>query len=256
MNSFEKSEQPKKSVGGEHLGDEYYDAYDSLFDLEMMMSRMQSIHLPEEIDNNLKQQESNTFLVLGSATTKNINGVTKIVHSLHGKENTQKDLVTIVDINDASLSRHQKAVQELDEVSDWTKTSIREESRQLFPYPEFKVEKGDIRSLSQESDSIDVALSDYTVNYLDSEKDVRAFFNEVNRVLREKGIFYIAFRYSRNNQSEERISQGGTEICTFSLDNYKQWAEEAGLRIVATDNREDAGDTLIVFGKSLVTAQK
>jgi len=249
MNSFEKPNQQKAPVGGEHLGSEYYEEYNSLFDLEMMASRIQAIPLPEEMSTNLKRNKSNAFLVLGSATTKNLNGVTKIAHYLHGKEATLKDSVSIVDINDISVALHGKEIQELDKVSDWSKTSMRENSAKTFPYPEFSVEKGDIRSLSQETDSIDVALSDYTINYLDSKEDVSAFFCEVNRVLKQKGILYIAFRYSKGSQTQERVNQGGAEISMLSLDDYKQLAEGAGLRIVATEAGGDAGDTLIIFGK-------
>ncbi len=249
MNSFEKPKQPLKAVGGEHLENEYYERYNSMFDLEMMASRIQSIELPEDVASHIKEQEKNTFLVLGSATTKNINGVTKIAHHLHGKESTPSDSVVIVDINDTSIALHEKAIRELDEIDSWSKTSIRESSGDMFPYPQFKIEKGDIRSLSQEENSIDVAISDYTINYLDSEKDVLKFFSEVHRVLREKGIMYIALRYSKDSESLQRVNQGGAEICTLGLDEYKRLAHEAGLNIV-TNDVGGGGDTLLVFGKN------
>ncbi len=248
MTSFEKPSQPPKAVGGEHLENEYYERYNSVFDLEMMNSRIQNIQLPEDTASHIREQDRNTFLVLGSATTKNINGVTKIVHYLHGKESTPNDFVVIVDINDTSIALHERAIRELDEVDSWSKTSVRESGGDIFPYPQFKVEKDDIRSLSQEADSIDVAISDYTINYLDSEEDVMKFFSEVHRVLKEKGIMYIALRYLKDSEFLQKTNQGGAEICTLSLDEYKRLAQEAGLNILAND-ASGGGDALFVFGK-------
>ena len=250
MNSFEKSRPIQKPIGGPHLTAEYYEHYNSLFDLAMMESRIKAMHLPEEVSQRLKEPAQEMFLVLGSATTKNINGVTSIVHHVHGKKAALNDTVIFVDVNDHSIQLHQKAIRELDDAS-WSGVSDREKSIDHFPYPRFMVRKADIRSLPPDLDSVDVALSDYTINYLDSEKDIGDFFREVSRVLKENGVLYIALRYSQNGQAQERINQGGAEICTFRLGLYRSLAEKAGLRMLTAEPENSAGDILIVFQKEV-----
>lgn len=249
MKSFEQNPNENilnASVGGEHLDRDYYERYDSFFDLEMMGERIKSLALPETFFGGLKNKNAE-FLVLGSATTKNINGITKIVHHVHGKENVGEDTVSIVDINEESVAIHQKAIDDLDVRSEWSGQIIREVSAEKFPYPQFKVKKGDIRDLPQEDKSIDIVISDYTINYLDSLEGIERCFTEVSRVLQDDGTLFITVRFIKEGAEPERILQGGIPICKFGLQDYIDTAVKSGLELV---KRSEGGeDVLMVFKK-------
>ncbi|NTW14260.1 MAG: class I SAM-dependent methyltransferase [Candidatus Moranbacteria bacterium] len=245
------SEIPSEKAGV--TNDDYYENFDSFFDLQMMGERIEHVGLPEDVAERLRSSERNDFLVLGSATVKNINEVTRIAHHIHGKKQVVNDVITIVDLNDTSIRMHKEAVEQLDRKSDWTGTTVRESSAEAFPYPRFNVERGDIRNLPYGDSTKDVVISDYTINFLDTPEDINGCFGEVARVLKEDGVLFIAFRYKKDDDAPiERASQGGVIISKMRLEDYLASATRSGLTILKKETiytEGAAGDIMVVFGK-------
>lgn len=248
-----------KSKGASQLtGLGYYDDYHSIFDLRLMQEKIDHLVAGsnQEIREILRGVDRAKFLVLGSATAKNIHNVTKIAHYLRGKAHVSSDTIYIIDANDRSVELYTSAVEDLDRHSDWSGQSLREASKDSFPYPQFKVEKADMRDLPHESDSQDVVISDYTLNYVDSLEDIRSTFSEVRRVLKSGGLFFMTIIHNLALDSTGiahdpgiKELKGGVQINKFRLASYLKLAEESGLKRVEMEIplTERSDDPLILF---------
>lgn len=236
----------------------YYDGYDGIFDLQLMQGRIESLVAGSKgrLMEALRQVEKASILILGSATTKNINNATRLAHYLRGKAKVSGDTINVIDANDYSVQIHDAAVKALDAHGNWSGRSIRETSQDAFPYPQFKVEKADMRALPHESNSQDVVVSDYTVNYVDSLEDIKNTFKEVRRVLKNEGLYFMTIRYNPEQESTESTDdqgikklQGGVQINKFRLDSYLRLAEEAGLERIEMETpfSKESDDVLILF---------
>ncbi|MBP6256711.1 methyltransferase domain-containing protein [Patescibacteria group bacterium] len=56
-----------------------------------------------------------------------------------------------------------------------------------------------MRNLHYTDRSINIIVSDYTLNYLYSIEDIKKTFSEVNRLLTADGIFIVSLEYSKRS---------------------------------------------------------
>ncbi|MBB3123282.1 SAM-dependent methyltransferase [Mesoflavibacter sabulilitoris] len=230
----------------------YYDNYGSFYDLNLTRGRMKKLSFPDNLLDFLRKPKSINFLVLGSATTKNINAVTQIGFDLRTKANIQNDIVNIIDINDISVALHEEYVNYLDKESSWGDCKTpREASLPTFPYPQFNVEKMDMCRLKYENNSIEVVISDYTLNFLSSFDDLRKVFQETSRVLTPKGIFICVFKFSENPKDNPEIEtrEANLKVYKFHLKQYLSIASKIKMGLVPITPIEKGGDTICVFQK-------
>ncbi len=233
---------------------DYYEKYNSFYDLNCLYETINSMDISHEIVDTIKnKQDPITLLTLGSATPENINWLAKIDTYFRGKEKVENDRVIIIDVNQKSVDIHQKRIDQLDALSDWSKTIEREESKKhWFHYPQYTVALWDMRNLHYTDRSINIIVSDYTLNYLYSIEDIKKTFSEVNRLLTADGIFIVSLEYSKRSlisQWEKEIKQGNIGIHRFQLNEYITAAENNNMiQVAAADypSHED-GKITIVF---------
>lgn len=233
---------------------DYYEKFSSFFDLNGLYSIIKSLNIAQEIVDSIKNiQHPITLLTLGSATPENIHWLAKINGHFREKEHVENDKVIILDINQKSVDLHQKRIDQLDIVSDWSKTIEREEcKKRWFIYPQYTVTLWDMRKLPYENKSMHIIIADYTLNFLDSLHDIDKTFAEVHRVLSPEGIFICSVEYSNKAitaQGNTASKEGNLLIHRFQLNEYIAIANNNNLIRAAWDKflPSEEGKVTLIF---------
>jgi ubiquinone/menaquinone biosynthesis C-methylase UbiE len=168
-----------------------------------------------EIQNELKKlsQENNPFLlVLGSATTRNIEAIS---HELK-KEGIKSGKVCIIDISQIPLKKHLETLKE-DEFTSRAGT--------VFFLAQMDANKMGIRE-----NQIDIIISDFTVNFNQTPENIKNMFNEMARVLKKEGAAFVSMNISSAETEKEPllVERLKTKQFVFPLTFYKEEAEKAG----------------------------
>lgn len=222
----------------------YYEKYgDREMDLRLrdMLAALSSLDIPEATLASIREAESAQFLLLGSATEKNLDSIAQIDRFLRpGKGDN--DTVNLVDINHLPLTEHQKRINFLEEWHENARRDRPDEELSLL-YPKFTLTQADITQLPIADGTMDIAISDYTLNFLDSTGAVRQTFEELSRVLRPGGILFLAISANpRFPLSEAEAPEPsppaidepyglytGTEVHRFPIQTYIDLAATHGL---------------------------
>jgi len=221
----------------------YYNEFEhNSIDLSLMREVLGKIELPPNALKSIEEKESAQFLVLGSATPRNLDNIALIDKALRpGKGN--QDKVTIVDANIYPLERHNERIKFLDE---WHASYKQNNPDQPNPlqYPKFNLAQGDIRQLPFEKRSVDVVLSDYTFNFLSTIEDVDKAFAEIARVLSDEGVVLISIKGNEKYKADQLVDEqqmtdlqpyqfdGGTIVNLFPLQTYISIAQRYGLELI------------------------
>lgn len=234
----------------------YYKNYGG-WDLSLLYERMKGMGIPENLLKYIREKESVRFLILGSATTNNLNQAAKIDQYLRpGK--VEQDEVVIIDRNKYPLDEHKKE-------ADWIEGKAKDawsntpKSTPEFPYPKFEIVQADIRQLPFADKSFDLVISDYTLNYLDSLKDVDGTFHQISEVLSPDGLAVVSIRgndkYPYSGESNPEIpndevqnkNQGGVDVHYLPIQAYIDLASKNGL--IPINQNLMGSDLCIIFKK-------
>src|SRR5262249_23579316 len=149
--------------------------------LALMNNALSRIELPDDLRESLRNLSAAELLVLGSAIPDNIDHIRAIDAALRPGQGSN-DRVLIIDRDPYPLTQHRKEW-------DWLRPSVRGPGNRYpeLQYPAFRFKQADMRELPVDDGSTDVAVSDYTLNFLPSFPDVEQTFSEVARVLRLGG---------------------------------------------------------------------
>lgn len=129
----------------------------------------------------LGENERLTTVVLGSAAAENINQVSEFFETIRPSRGaTPQDRIVIIDIIDQTLQRHQATI----------KRKIRMGRKDIEG---FSVVKMDMRQLGITDRSINIMLSDCTLNFLSTKEECAIAFSEMSRTLHNDGVIYLRF---------------------------------------------------------------
>lgn len=228
----------------------YYDNYGGLdIDLGFAYERIKEMGLPEELLASIREKKEFKFLILGSATTRNLDHVSKIDQYLRpGK--VERDSVTIIDQNMYPLSGHHKEIVGIEGrgTDMWSNTP---KSTPEFPYPKFRVAQADMRQLPFAEGSFDAIISDYTLNYLDSVQDIDKTFASMSQALSSGGIAVISVKGNQRypygavigaeipKDDVQKVRAGGIEVHCFPLQSYIDSAARHDLKVVSSNLNGD-----------------
>ncbi|OGF27445.1 hypothetical protein A2331_00585 [Candidatus Falkowbacteria bacterium RIFOXYB2_FULL_34_18] len=234
----------------------YYENYGFLdSDLNAMHDHLKSMGLPDDILEMVNEKESANILILGSATTQNLNGVSKI-DKYFRPDKVEQDKVIIIDKNFYPLSKHKKDIDWIEGKDGWTNQP---KSTPQFPYPKFELAQADMSQLPFADHKIDIVISDYTLNFLDDLNQVDKTFQEISSSLSENGIALISFRgnekyppgqdnqINNENDKQEHTLRGGVTVHYFPLTTYFNIAKKYNLEAIKTNSI--GTDTFAVFIK-------
>jgi hypothetical protein len=222
----------------------YYDGYEqrgfSLTLDDMWMAMVWLMNIPEKALRHTREKEKARFLVLGSATPSNLTYISKIDGYVRpGK--ISNDTITIIDQNFYPLTKHAQLVRVIEGNDGWSNTPVLLDGQS---YPRFELIQGDIKKLPFNSNTFDVVVSDFTLNYLTSISDLEKTFEDVTRVLCQKGLCILAVRgnqkypYQKHRKLDfspseaEVISLGRVNIHVFPLETYMAIAKDKGLKVI------------------------
>lgn len=213
----------------------YYSQFErSGTDLDKMHDILSRMDIPVDIKHSLESVHSAAILVLGSATERNIDSIAWIDQVLRpGRGNN--DGVLMIDYNNYPMQKHSKHW-------DWLEKLARtNEQQEYLPYPDFVFAQANMMQLPLADETIDIVVSDYTVNFLDDLNDVRRTFDEAARVLKPGGVLLLSAAGNeyvdpsipladitiRNPQTRYRI--GGSNTSQFPMQAYRKALEDSGL---------------------------
>lgn len=221
----------------------YYDYFSSGgWDLSLMADTLKQLHVPDSALDTLRHIPAAQFLVLGSATARNIDNVAILDKHLRPGQG-HEDTVTIIDYNPYPMQQHL-------EKWHWLKPIARDdpEQRQYLPYPNFNFVQADMRRLPLPDTSCDVVVSDYTLNFLGTEQDIGQTFRETTRVLKPGGLMLLAVAGHEevdptvplqdlpNTEPQLKARFGDLVTVQFPLQVYEQSAALHGLVMQAADH--------------------
>lgn len=218
----------------------YYDRYDGI-DLNEMNRCVREMTLPLELIEKIRQKPSANLLVLGSATSSNLFWVSRIDQYLRPSK-VEQDVATIVDINKHPLTEHQPHILIIEGKDGWLNEP---QSTPEYPYPRFRLAQADMRELPLVSDSVDVVVSDFTLNFLPDLSDIAQTFQEVSRVMSQDSLALISVRVDDEEIDQELA--GKIKIFKYPFATYIRLAEEYGLELL--DTQAVAKDTYMAFRK-------
>lgn len=210
-------------------------------DLDEMHGVLKHMELPEELLGNLRARKAASFLVLGSATPRNADAMALIDRVLRPGQG-DADTVTFIDRNAFPMQQHQKHHKFLADWKQSYKPSTRPNSNipeLLYPY--FNVSQADIRSLPFVSQSKDCVVSDYTLNFLDTQVDVGKTLGEASRVLTRGGVMLLAVtgNSAAGEMPEVYTYESRLKVQQFHPDTYVALAAANGLHEVAAVRQGD-----------------
>ncbi|MFZ2193268.1 MAG: class I SAM-dependent methyltransferase [Candidatus Moraniibacteriota bacterium] len=220
----------------------YYETY-SGWDLRLMYERIKKMQIPDNNREQLSTKEKANILILGSATPDNLSRIAQIDSYLRpGK--VEQDVAIIIDQNMHPLAKHKEDILCLEGKDGWSNTP---KSTPEFPLPKFELSQADIRELPFKNNEVDIIISDYTLNYLETIEDINRTFEEISRVLSTNGLVFISLRgnekypYQKENPIKlqndvQQKNQGGVMVNYFPLHTYFEIAKNHNLNIVNTDN--------------------
>jgi SAM-dependent methyltransferase len=213
------------------------------WDMEAMCNIIEGAQLPAGLLDPLRAQDSTELLVLGSATARNIDKVAKIDRALRPGQG-HKDHALIIDYNSDPLDRHARKLEEYQHILGVRDEYVSESGIPPLSYPRFSLKQADMRDLPLEDGTVDVAMSDYTFNFLPDTASVQAAFDETARVLRPGGLILLAVDGNstyRNGvaptedvpfeATDLREMHGGINLVRFPLSSYLSMAEASGLEL-------------------------
>jgi SAM-dependent methyltransferase len=227
----------------------YYENYGDGFDatLSLMNERLRSMKISEDVLKRLNVKEVATLLTLGSATPRNLFHLGQIDKYFRpGK--VEQDKAIIVDQNLYPLKKHREDILVIEGKDGWSNMP---KSTPEFPYPKFELIQADMRDLPFTDQTMDITISDYTLNFLDKPEDIDKTFEEISRTLSTEGIVLMSFmgneKYPFKNENQrvakdnihdiqERALQGGTKFYYFPLESYFDAAKRYGLETIAINN--------------------
>ena len=219
----------------------YYKNYGG-WDLGLMYERMKNMGVSEDALKSIREKEKARFLILGSATTNNLNQVSKIDQYFRpGK--VEQDEVVIIDRNTYPLEEHKKEVDWIEGKGEdsWSNTP---KSTPEFPYPKFEIVQADMRQLPFTDNSFDIVISDYTLNYLDNIEDVNKFFSQISKALSSDGLLIVSIRGNEKypyaginipevaNNDVQNTNQGGVDVHYLPIQAYIASASRNGLTLM------------------------
>jgi SAM-dependent methyltransferase len=221
---------------------EYYDNYQSgSWDLQLQVELIERVpgYFPDTALQAIRSKPEAHYLLLGSAAPRNFGHMACLNRVLRPWQG-EHDTVTLVDSNPYSVNLHKKEIEDLEE---WHKnvSPLPPSDKPPLIYPQLVVREADMRATGLNDNSVDVAVSDYTFNFLPNIEDVSAAFAEVSRVLKADGTFLIAlcghkqFRDYQENpvpapEPALREMVGATAY-EFPLGTYLGIAREQGLEL-------------------------
>lgn len=222
----------------------YYDDFEhGGWDMEAMCNIIEGAQLPAGLLDPLRTQDNAELLVLGSATARNIDKVAKIDRVLRPGQG-HKDHVLIIDYNSDPLDRHAQKLQEYQHILGVRDEYVSDSSIPPLPYPRFSLKQANMLGLPLEDGTVDVAMSDYTFNFLPDTASIQAAFDETARILRPGGLMLLAVEGNsacRNgitpaedvpfDATDLREMHGGINLVRFPLSSYLSMAEASGLEL-------------------------
>lgn len=215
----------------------YYEGfeYGGGWDLSLMISALENLELPAHVKESVARPSEATFLVMGSATTRNIGNIAVLDSKLRpGK--SHNDCVLMIDRNLYPMSQHQREW-------NWLRPIVHGEGDQQdhLPYPNFIFAQADMRNLPLPDESCDVVISDYTLNFLDTREDVARTFGQTQRVLKPGGVMLLAvaghedvdpaipLHDLQDTAAQQKGRTGDLVTTQFPLQVYEQSAALNGL---------------------------
>jgi SAM-dependent methyltransferase len=223
---------------------QYYDAFEyDGWNLSLMNELLQGqIDLKPELAADVRTLDRARFLMLGSATVRNIDNLAVMDRILRPGQGAQ-DAAVIIDRANYPLEKHKKQL-EWYETAFFGKDTVEDMAQANYlPYPQFSVAKADMRQLPFPDGSMDVVVSDYTLNFLQKPSDIRATLQQVSRVLGHNGMFLASVAghpdWSHSDPVPDehaydgriKLLQGGYAVTTFPAATYTAIAAEAGLHL-------------------------
>ncbi|HSX32460.1 MAG TPA: methyltransferase domain-containing protein [Candidatus Saccharimonadales bacterium] len=187
---------------------------------------------------DLRRKEEARFLLLGSATVRNLDNMAIMDRILRPGKGKQDD-VYIIDRVRYPLTKHVAHAEWLDE---WHKNQTKPLGNGLL-YPHFMFAQADMRQLPLPADTIDCVISDYTLNFLQDPADVCTTLGEVRRVLKDDGTFIASIGGNpdwpsgkqvpaEHAHSDNRLTMpAGPELSRLPITTYLRMAAEAKLHI-------------------------
>lgn len=221
--------------------DNYYDAYDAAgWDIGLMRSALADVALPDDVRDSLTNTPAATFLVLGSATSRNITHLAAIDRELRPGQGSN-DTIVMIDYNSRPLEGHQREWRWLQPMVRGADNTYKDQQ-----YPHFVFGQADMRQLPVRDGALDVVVSDYTFNFLGAYGDIHKTFGEVERVLRPLGVMLMSVAGREgvdptipvsdlpDLSAQQKERWGGLVTTQFPLQLYTGAAAEHGLALRAS----------------------
>jgi SAM-dependent methyltransferase len=222
----------------------YYNQYRYFgWDLSLMYERLNKVKLPDGLQKDIQEKEKFTFLVLGSATPRNLSQIARIDKYLRPSK-VEQDEVIVIDQNIYPLIDHKREIAVFEGKSGWGNMPL---STKEFPLPSYKIAQADMRALPFGENRIDCVVSDYTFNYLDNLEGIDKSFAEISRTLASNGILMISIRGNETHpytgimnidvaeQDIQEKNQGGVIVHYFPLQIYIQTAQNHQLEMIGSN---------------------
>ena len=223
----------------------YYENYRG-WNLGLLFARIKGMELPRDSQKTMWEKDKVKLLILGSATTDNLNQAALIDHYLRPLNKVEQDEIIIIDKNEYPVLSHKKEADWLEGSGTGSWDNL-PKSTPEFPYPKFQILQADMRQLPLAKNTCDAVISDYTLNYLDNLGDVEKTFQEISEALLENGLIMLSVRgndkysYLGKNipnlpeNDLQNVDQGGVEVHYFPLQTYINLAQKHKLRLMSYD---------------------
>ena len=229
----------------------YYQSYEQglglNWDLQLMLSALKEMPVMHDgTFDRLRELPSANLLLLGSATSRNLDNMALLDDRLrpgHGA----RDTAYVIDYHQQPLLKHQERIDFIDEWKQSLQNTAPGEDTGL-QYPSFKLARADMMHLPFAGGSMHVAVSDYTLNFVEDAGQVGQTCSEIARVLTDGGFLLLSvsgnpdFPYNAedtsgpgNGEASQKELSGGLVINQLPLATYRGIAKSCGLQFVAQD---------------------
>ncbi len=224
--------------------------------LGLMREALEKTEIPGDILKSIQGKGGIKFLVVGSATERNLDEIALLDKLIRPGKGRQDDVI-ILDYNNYPLQRGQDRAEFIEKWEENHKRNFPEDKSDSLLYPNFEFTQGDIRQLPLKQESTDIVITDYTLNFLADVEDIEKSFEEIGRILIPGGVVFISVKGNDKYQfSDDFISEkeaqdvqsrelsGGVLINQFPLHTYVAIAKKHGLKLV-NYSLADNGTTLL-----------